>query len=299
KKAPGTSHYSFSGRRRARLRSDRRRLASSRAAFTDAGTRVGLRRLGRASALATTVRSRSVTDSRFRSWLRVSPDTKRSRPAESRRGARRARRRALSSSVTAADAAMSQTTSILVDDVLTCCPPGPLERDARYVSSLSGIRSVAVISTNPSADMLKGKRSNPRHQRFRLAPSGLSYCHADPPRAPGASRRARPSGAGLLGWGGLGPVGGGGASGARSGADACCDRAKRFLSRRSVANRRRPRQAIRRATPRGRHSRARRPAVRVEYPHPMLLLQDRAVEPAPRDRGRSRLRCCDRRHQRG
>ena len=70
-----------SGRaRRVRLRAERRRLASCRAALADAGGRVRLRRLGTASAAATTLRSRSVTASRLRNWLRNAPDTSRSRP---------------------------------------------------------------------------------------------------------------------------------------------------------------------------------------------------------------------------
>ena len=58
------------GGRRSRLVAERRRLASSRAAFAARLGLVRFRGFGTASAAATTSRSRSVAASRFRSWLR-------------------------------------------------------------------------------------------------------------------------------------------------------------------------------------------------------------------------------------
>ena len=55
------------------------------------------------------------------------------------RGPRRAVIRRFCSSVSASDAATSNSASIRVADVFACWPPGPDERDARMLTSLSGI----------------------------------------------------------------------------------------------------------------------------------------------------------------
>jgi hypothetical protein len=71
------------GPRRRCLVAARRRLASKRAAFAARLGLVAFLFFRTASAAATTDCNRSVTSSRFRSWLRVPLDTSRSRPVES------------------------------------------------------------------------------------------------------------------------------------------------------------------------------------------------------------------------
>jgi hypothetical protein len=61
----------------------RRRLASNLAALDARLGLVGFRFFRTTKAFATTDRSRSVTSSRLRSWLRDPLDTSRKRPAES------------------------------------------------------------------------------------------------------------------------------------------------------------------------------------------------------------------------
>jgi hypothetical protein len=78
-------HSSLLGRTglRRSLVTARRRLASNLAALDARLGLVGFRFFRTASAFATTDRSRSVTSSRLRSWLRDPLDTSRKRPAES------------------------------------------------------------------------------------------------------------------------------------------------------------------------------------------------------------------------
>ena len=45
------------------------------------------------------------------------------------------------SSVSADDPVTSHQTSTRVEEVFTCCPPGPPDRDTRYSSSANGSRS--------------------------------------------------------------------------------------------------------------------------------------------------------------
>jgi hypothetical protein len=108
----------------------RRRLASSRAAFAARLGLVGFRFLGSTSAAATTSRSRSVTFSRFLNWLLVPLETSRKRPLLSSLGANFCSSRSRWSAVRAVEPATSHQTSIRVEDVLTCWPPGPPEREA-------------------------------------------------------------------------------------------------------------------------------------------------------------------------
>jgi hypothetical protein len=67
--------------------------------------------------------------------LRLASSVTRNNPNHSvrveSRGELRARR-SRSSSVTATDRGRSQSSSMRVDDVLTCCPPAPLARVALY-----------------------------------------------------------------------------------------------------------------------------------------------------------------------
>ena len=60
------------GGRRAALRSDLRRLVSSRLSFADFVGLVARRRLGTTKPAASFTRSRSSASSRFRAWLRAS-----------------------------------------------------------------------------------------------------------------------------------------------------------------------------------------------------------------------------------
>lgn len=148
-------HSSREAGRRCRFRADRRRLASSRVALAARVGLVGLRFFRTASAAATMACNRSVTSSRFRDWLREPLDTSRSRPTESSLGLSRSSSRSRCSGVRLGEAATSHQTSIRVEEVLTCCPPGPLERDARYSSSDSGRRRSGVISRRLSSAIRK------------------------------------------------------------------------------------------------------------------------------------------------
>src|SRR5690606_8543741 len=80
--------------------------------------------------------SRSRASSRLRAWDRLSEAVTVSTPPRSR-PASRASARSRSCSVSAEVAARSSETDTRVSEVLTCCPPGPLDRENRQNSSAS------------------------------------------------------------------------------------------------------------------------------------------------------------------
>jgi len=110
---------------------ERRRLASSLAAFAARLGLVTLRFFRTTRAAAMVDLNRSVTSSRFLSWLRDPLDTNLSRPPVSSREPSRWISWLRCSSVRLGDPAASHHSSIRVEDVLTCWPPGPPEREAR------------------------------------------------------------------------------------------------------------------------------------------------------------------------
>ena len=94
------------------------------------GGLVARRRFGTCSAWRTSAARRSSAAWRFCCWLRRSLATTRTIPSESSRAASFSRIRARSSSRhRLRELGRSQSSSIRVDDVLTCCPPGPPARD--------------------------------------------------------------------------------------------------------------------------------------------------------------------------
>ena len=120
------------GARRARLISERRRLAASRRSREAAVALVARRRFRGRSAASIRVRSRSTASSRLRAWLRASW------AIAVTLGPNRARRRRFCSASRLREASISNTASIRDAVTFACCPPGPDERDARSWISLSG-----------------------------------------------------------------------------------------------------------------------------------------------------------------
>lgn len=118
----------------------RRRCCDPRVGF------VG-RRFGASGASAAATRSASFDRAipRLRSCDRSSAATTVIVPS-TMRGASRSRRRMRCSSVSAADFATFQLSSTLLSEVLTCCPPGPEDREKRQPSSAAGTVSAGVIS---------------------------------------------------------------------------------------------------------------------------------------------------------
>src|SRR5690606_1929409 len=106
------------------------------------------------SASRTSLTNRSVTSSRLRCWLRVAWLARIRIPSAVRRDPSRWRSRARCSAVRTSEPATSQTSSTRVEDVFTCWPPGPLDRDARYEISLAGTVRASLISIEPSSIQL-------------------------------------------------------------------------------------------------------------------------------------------------
>lgn len=125
---------------------ERRRFARSRRSREPAVGRVGRRFLRCRSAPRTSSAKRSTTVSRLRCWLREPSSVSRSTPASLMRLASRARMRPRCSSERVGEEATSHSSSMRVEEVLTCCPPGPPERLARSRSSRRGIASESSIS---------------------------------------------------------------------------------------------------------------------------------------------------------
>src|SRR6185312_1365814 len=105
---------------------------------------------GGASASRMSAQKRSVARRRLRCWLRSSWATTRSRPSASSRERSRRRASPRSASVSVGLPARSNTSSTRVDEVFTCCPPGPPLRVARNSSSEVGSgREAPMSSTGP------------------------------------------------------------------------------------------------------------------------------------------------------
>jgi len=105
-------------------------------------------------------------------WLRDVLDTRRSRPAPSSRLASRTRRRCRCCSLSAWEPATSHHSSIRVEEVLTCCPPGPPEREARNSSSASGTRRAGETSRKAASDMVESNRV----RTLTWCRTALRYC---------------------------------------------------------------------------------------------------------------------------
>ena len=255
-----------------------------------------LRGLGTTRARATTSHRRSVTSSRFRSWLREVLDTRRSRPAPSSRLASRLSSRWRCASLSDGEAPTSHQTSTRVDEVLTCWPPGPPEREARNSSSDERELEVRAMTSRWVAS---GMPKNNRVRPLTWSRTALRYCPCPTSNFCGVTCSAL--GRVLLGYSG----------GVDSALLAVVGRQAlgpdRFLAviGRSASypeaqwrTRRRARPAVRRAPARGGHRRAGRSALPRQSHQPLLLLQDRAVDPPRRGGPGARLRHHHRRHQR-
>lgn len=133
--------YSAGGRWRCRLVADRCCFEASR---RRSDPRVGfVGRRGAASGArpsATSSASLASAISRLRSWERRSAAVTVITPELSRRP-RRVASNIRCPSESAADSAMFQESSTRLSEVLTCCPPGPDEREKRQLSSEAGIVS--------------------------------------------------------------------------------------------------------------------------------------------------------------
>ena len=225
-------------RRRSRLVAPRRRLASSRAALRRPRSAWSASAASAPRAPAPRRRrSRSVTSSRFRSWLRDAArhesEPSRCRPAG---WPSRASRRWRCSSVSVGERATSHQTSTRVDEVLTCCPPGPPEREARNSSSESG-------RSRSGRDL---ERPLVGHAANVTASRALHTCPRDAlrfspwPTSNSCGGTCSVSAGSLLGYSGgvdsalLAVVG---PPGARPGALSRRDRTQRLLSRGAVAHR--------------------------------------------------------------
>ena len=150
---------------RSRFRSPRIFLSASLRSFAARDGRVAIRLRLAASPFRTSSARRASASSLFCRWLRDADATTRRRPSESMRDERRCLSRARCSSVNTRDVSIDHSSSIRVDDVLTCCPPGPPARVARAVSSSRGIASVSVTRTSSRMcrlRRLRGRRS-PMH----------------------------------------------------------------------------------------------------------------------------------------
>ncbi|MBE1459076.1 hypothetical protein H4W79_003290 [Nocardiopsis terrae] len=113
-------------------------MASKRRRFAD---RLGLvlRRSGGGGSIASanTRARRSRASTRLRTWERcVCTDTVNTPPT--RRPARRSRARARRVAPKALQEATSNDSDTRVSEVLTCCPPGPEDRENRHVNASAG-----------------------------------------------------------------------------------------------------------------------------------------------------------------
>ena len=93
------------------------------------------------------------------------------------------------SSLSAGEPATSQETSTRVDEVFTCWPPGPPERDARNSSSASGTRSVGRDLEHAVSGMPEGN-SRPALTWLPYRITLLPMTDLDTPAAPPARLRA-------------------------------------------------------------------------------------------------------------
>ncbi len=156
-----------SSTRRSRFFSEFRFLSASRRSFAARPGFVARRVFGRTRACRTRAANRSSAAIRFCLWLRRSLATTRSIPSESRRAASLARSLSRCSSSIAVDRRKSHSSSILVDDVLTCCPPAPPARVARKDSSFRGMasRGVTVRYAEASIVAVSRRRVGPSFKR--------------------------------------------------------------------------------------------------------------------------------------
>src|SRR5690606_18424613 len=129
------------------LMAERRLLFSRRRSLTARGTFFGMRFFGGgAVASASSMASRVRAASRLRAWERNS-SARTVRTPRTRRPARRSSARALRCSGRDGEFATSKDSSAAVALVLTCCPPGPEEREKRQRSSDSGIETEPLTCT--------------------------------------------------------------------------------------------------------------------------------------------------------
>src|SRR5690606_26644859 len=142
--------HSLSTGPRKRLISERRFLAFNRSSRADLGGLVLRRTLGTWSASASSSTNRSVTLWRFCSWLRLPPSASRSCPSELIRLASLSSTLFRCCSVRLGESSTSHTSSTRVEDVFTCCPPGPPAREARKDSSDRGMETDSVIRSGGS-----------------------------------------------------------------------------------------------------------------------------------------------------
>lgn len=138
-------HSSSTGPRE-RLRAPRSCLFLRRRKRAPTVGRLGTR--GGCSSNARESRSpmRASASSRFLSCERCPWATTRTMPARLSRPPRRSRSRVRTTSGSDGDVTRSNRTSTRVSDVLTCCPPGPLDRDARISNSSRGMLSPRPIT---------------------------------------------------------------------------------------------------------------------------------------------------------
>ena len=152
--------YSAEGRCRCRFVAARCSFAARRRWFEP---RVGLVALRRAASgaipSATRLASLAKAISRLRSWERFSEAVTVMTPA-TRRRSRRVSSMSLWPSERTVESSTFQRSSTRLSEVLTCCPPGPDDRENRQPSSAAGI--VSAGDTSKSMQQALHTRASPK-----------------------------------------------------------------------------------------------------------------------------------------